>query len=217
MQLFDVFVLIYKTLICYLFLSLILRLMGKREISQISMFDLVCFLIISELFSLSLNNLDSSIFHSIIPITIIVILQIINANLSLKSRKFRKFVEGYPTFLIYKGQIQFKTLKKNRYNLDDLLLLLRNKDCFNINEVEFALLENNGDLNIILKKENQFIDPLPIIEEGKINNITLKRINKNEDDILKIVNENNYKKISEIYIMILLKGEVIIVPYKETN
>ena len=104
----DILLLSGKTVICYVFLMTILKWMGKREIGKVSTFDLVVFFVVSELFSLSLNDPKSSIFHSLIPIIIIVLFQLITAVISLKNRKFRKFMEGTPSFLIINGEIDYE-------------------------------------------------------------------------------------------------------------
>ena len=100
MSLNEICLISIKTIGCYLFLIIILRIMGKREMSQVSTFDIVVYLIISELFSLSLNEPEHSILRTIIPISIIVILQLLTALISLKSRRFRNLTEGKPTYLI---------------------------------------------------------------------------------------------------------------------
>ncbi len=217
MNIEEIGMLSYKTLICYIFLILILKIMGKREIGKLSTFDLVCFFVISELFSLSLNEPKSSILHSIIPISIIVILQVFTAFISLKNRKFRKSMEGSPSFLIYNGKVDIKQMKKNRYNLDDLMLQLRAKDIQLPDEVQFGILESNGELNIILKSNNDLLDPLPIIEDGKINKKTLKRVGFTEDEIFNLINEQGYHDVKEIFLMILKKDGSFILPYEKEN
>ena len=217
MTLEEIWHLSYKTIICYVFLILILKLMGKREVGKLSTFDVVVFFVISELFSLSLNEPKASILHSIIPIAIIVVLQIITAFISLKNRKFRKCMEGYPCFIVYKGEINIELMKKNRYNLDDFLLQLRIKDAITPEEVEFAILENNGELNVILKKDNDLVDPLPLIEDGKLNYKTLERINMDESRVVEIINQFGYLKIEEIFLLILKKQGPFIIPYKKAK
>ena len=120
-----ILLLIGKTIFSYLFLMIILKVMGKRELSQISMFDVVIFLIMSELFSLALNDNESSLMHFIVPILVIVILELVSAFLSLKFYKIRRFFEGEPTFLIYNGEIDYKSMKKNNYNISNLMIQLR--------------------------------------------------------------------------------------------
>ena len=215
MSLEEIFHLSYKTLICYGFLILILKIMGKREIGKLSTFDIVVFFVISELFSLSLNEPKASILHSLIPISIIVILQILTAFISLKNRKFRKKMEGYPTFLIYNGEINITEMKKNRYNIDDLLLQLRMKDVQTPDEVQFAILENNGELNVILKEDNLLLDPLPVIEDGEVNEKTLNRLNMTKEDLYKIIFQEGYTKFEEIFILILKENGVFLLPYEK--
>lgn len=171
---------IYKTIICYFFLIVILKIMGKREVGKVSTFDIVVFFVISELFSLSLNEPDASILHSLIPITIIVILQIVSAYLSLKSQRIRKIMEGKINFIIYKGEIQQDEMLRQRYNIQDLMTQIRTKDIQSPAEVEFAILEDNGTLNIITKKDCTMNDPEPLITDGKIQKETLIRLGVDE-------------------------------------
>ena len=139
MTLDEIFLLGGKTILSYFLLIIILRIMGKREMSQVSTFDIVVFLIISELFTLSLNEPKLSIFRSIIPIVIIVIFQLTTAFISLKSRKFRLIIEGKPTYLIKNGEIDIKELKRQRYNLDDLMGQLHINNIQSPKEVSFPL------------------------------------------------------------------------------
>ena len=115
----------YKTIVCYFFLLVVLKLMGKREIGKISTFDIVVFFVISELFSLSLNEPEHSILRSIIPVTIIVVLQIATAFASLKFSKIRKGMEGESTYIIYKGKIIQEEMKRQRYTVEDLMMQLQ--------------------------------------------------------------------------------------------
>ena len=151
MTLKEIGMIAYKTIGCYLFLIIILKLMGKREMSKVSTFDIVVYLIISELFSLSLNEPEHSILRTIIPISIIVILQIVTALISLKSRKFRLITEGKPTYLINNGKLDIKQMKRQRYNIDDLMSQLHQNGIQSPKEVAYAFIEDNGNLSIITK------------------------------------------------------------------
>ena len=214
MNIQEVFALIYKTVFCFFFLILILKLMGKREIGKISTFDVVVFFIISELFSLSLNEPFKSLWHSIIPISIIVILQILLAFISLKSRKMRNIVEGKLTYIIYKGEIDQNIMKKQRYNIDDLMTQLRNKDVQLPSEVEFAILEDSGNLNI-MKKDQCILDcPEPLISDGKIVKEVIQKLNLSED-ILRIRLLNyGYESEKEIFLALQTNSGLYIVPRK---
>lgn len=192
-----------KTLIFYFFLLLILKIMGKREIGKVSTFDIVVFFVISELFSLSLNDPNGSILHSIIPITIIVILQLLTAFLALKIPSIRLFMEGELTFIIYKGKINIKEMKKQRYNIDDLMSQLRLKSIQYPSEVEFAILEDNGTLNIIKKSDCTLKDPSPLISDGVVNKMVLKRLNMSKNLLIDMLNKEGYYNLKDIFICLL--------------
>ena len=217
MDIISILLLIGKTIFSYIFLMIILKIMGKRELSQISMFDVVIFLIMSELFSLALNDKDSSLMQFIVPIIVIVILELVSAFLSLKSYRIRRFFEGEPTFLIYNGEIDYKAMKKNNYNISNLMIQLRNNNVQSPIEVSFAILEGNGILNIIKKDEQLVLYPDPIIMDGKLNKIALKNMDLKEEDVLLMIAKNNYHSYEEIFFAQLLVDGIYIVPFKSIN
>lgn len=176
----EIFQIIYKTILCYFFILFCLKIMGKREIGEISAFDIVVFFIISELFSLSLNEPEHSILRSIIPVSIIVLLQLVTALISLYVPKFRSLMEGKKSYLIYKGVIQQNEMKRQRYTIEDLMAQLRMKEIQTPQDVEYAILENNGELTIIKKDNCIMLSPDPLIMDGKINKTALARITKDE-------------------------------------
>lgn len=214
MKLIEIGQVAYKTVICYVFLLMVLKLMGKREIGKISTFDIVVFFVISELFSLSLNEPEHSILRSLIPVAIIVVLQIVSALLSLKFPKFRKGLEGESTYIIYKGVIQQNEMKKQRYTIEDLMMQLRTKDIQSPDEVEFAILETNGSLNIIKKSDCEFVSPDPVIMDGKINKTTLKRTGK---DIAWLESELDKKGLQakEVFLGLFLKSGLYLLPFEK--
>lgn len=186
----DFLIVIFRTIFFYLFIIIVFRIMGKREIGQLSIQDLVISILMAELVAISIENKNDSILLTIIPIVILLILEIIFALIALKSNKFRNILEGKPSLIIDKGKLNFNELVKQRYTLDDLLLELRKKNIKNIDDVEYAILENNGTLSIFkynfLKLTSS--NPFPLILDGVIQKDTLKYLNKNTkwvDDILK--------------------------------
>lgn len=214
MSFYEIIILISKTIFSYIFLLIILKIMGKREMSQVSIFDLVIFLIMSELFSLALNDIDSSILHFVIPVIIIVILELVSAFISMKSIKVRNFLEGKVSFIIYKGEIDYLEMKKNRFNISDLMLQLRNKDIQSPIEVEFAILEGNGILNVIKKKDLLVEYPDPLIINGKVNDEALKKLSLNENFLYSELSKLNYTSPSQIFFAQYLKNGLFIVPFK---
>ncbi len=175
----------FRTIILYFFIVICYRIMGKKEVGQLGIIDLIVSFSIAELASLSIENIDKSIFISILPITILVILEMLLSFISLKSASFRKTIDGNPEIIIKDGKINKSIMKKLRYTLDDLLTQLRGKNISSLENVKYATLETDGSLSIT----NNY--PMPLITNGKIDNDTLNYINKDIDwlyDILKTYN-----------------------------
>ncbi len=213
----EALLVIGKTIICYFFLIITLRIMGKREVGKVSTFDIVVFFVISELFSLSLNEAETSILHSLIPVTVIVILQLGTAFLSLKFPKVRNAMEGSTNFIIYKGKIVQSEMKKQRYNIEDLMIQLRSKDVQSPQEVEYGILEDNGSLNVILKEDCEVLYPDPLILDGRINETALKRMEKDQQYLLAELKKQGYTDPKEIFFAMALKDSFYIVPFESSQ
>jgi len=144
-----------RTIILYLLVVIVLRLMGKQQINQLQPFEFVVTLMIAELATIPMEDTGIPLLKGIIPIFILLVAQITISLLALYNQSFRKIISGTPAILIKDGMIMEKELKKNRYNINDLLEQLRIKNYPNVNEVAFALLETNGELSIIPKSEQR--------------------------------------------------------------
>ena len=170
----------FRTVFFYFFVTLAYRLMGKREVGQLGVIDLIVSILIAELVAISIENIDKSIFLTIIPITLLVIVEITLAFISIKSRTFRTIFSGKPSIIINRGIINYKEMIKQRYSLDDLLVSLRSNGIKSLDEVEYAFLETNGKLSIFkynfLKLNSNY--PIALIVDGVIQNKTLKEIRK---------------------------------------
>ena len=178
----ELLTVVSRTIFFYIFILIIYRLMGKREIGQLSIQDLVVSILIAEMVAISIENTKDTLWLTIIPIIVLVVLEIVAAFASLKFNRFRNLIEGKPVLIINKGVINFKEMVRQRYTLDDLLLELRSNNIKNLQDVEYAVLENNGKLNVFkynflkIKSEN----PFPLILDGIVQRSTLKYINKSE-------------------------------------
>lgn len=215
MTLIEIFQLTYKTIICYFTLIFILKIMGKRELGQVSTFDIVVFFVISELFSLSLNEPDHSILRSLIPIGIIVILQVLSAFLSLRIPKLRKVFEGKNVIIIDKGKINYENMRNERYNLDDLMEGLFQNHIQSPLEVEYAFLLDSGNMVVIKKSECILLSLDPLIQDGVINKEALKSINMSEDELMLLIKEKGYSDYKKIFFAQLLKDGLYIIPFDE--
>ncbi|TDL30692.1 DUF421 domain-containing protein [Jeotgalibacillus sp. S-D1] len=175
-------------------LFLVTKWLGKKQISQLSFFEYVIGITIGSIGAEVITGLDRSFIHGVIGICAFVVLPIIGDKLSMKSKKLRDFLEGKGTVLIQNGNVIENSLKKERYTVDELMELLRKKDVFQLSDVEFAILEPTGDLNILLKKEKQPLtaedlnitvpymkEPCTIIMDGVVMGQALNSIGKNEE------------------------------------
>lgn len=163
-------------LICvklYIYLIILLRFFGKKEFSQLNVFDFVIFLILAELMALSVGSEDFPFYYSVIATFSLIMIDRIISILLLKNKHIRDILEGRPTYIIFDGCICQKNMKKLRYTIDDLFHQLRVGGVDSVDNVAFAMLETNGQLSIILK-ENQMLDiPEPLINDGNINDYVL--------------------------------------------
>ena len=189
----DMIIVIIRTVFFYFFIFLIYRIMGKREVGQLSITDLIVSLLIAELTVISIENYDKSLLYSLIPIVILVLLQCILAFISLKKPKFRLMLEGNPSLIIKNGKINYNEMLKQRYNLDDLLVQLRDKGYRSIEEVEYAILESSGTLSVFPYETGKSPLPLPIILDGDIQEDTIKHLKKNRKWVYDFLDKKDIK------------------------
>ena len=188
MEIFTIFI---RTLFFYFFIFIIYRIMGKREVGQLGIIDLIVSILIAELVVISIENYDKSVFISLVPILTLTILQLVLAYLTLKKPKIRSFLDGNPSVIIKNGKLNYKEMMRQKYNLDDLLIQMREKGYRSIEEVEYAILENNGTLSIFNKKKETTPLPLPLILDSAIQSDTLKQLKKTEKWVYDILEKKN--------------------------
>ena len=177
----DYLLILLKTLFFYFAIVIFYRFMGKREVGELGIIDLIVSILIAELAAISIEKYDSSVFLMLLPIGVLVILQIVLAKLSLKSDKLRTMLDGDASVIIDNGKVNFKEMIKQRYNLEDLLTQLRARNVKSIEEVEYAILETSGKLSVFTKDANNSGPyPLPLILDGKVQMMTLKKIRRKE-------------------------------------
>ena len=192
---------IFRTIFFYFLIVLAYRIMGKREVGQLGVIDLIVSILMAELIAISIENIEDPIYLTIIPIVILVILEVGLAFVALKSKKFRNVMGGKPSLIINHGKINYKEMIKQRYTLDDLLVALRQQSIKSIEDVEYAFLEINGKLSIFkynfLKLGSDY--PMPLILDGSVQADTLKKIKKNEIWLKRLLMGNKIKKEEVFY------------------
>ena len=173
--------LMVKCIIVYFVIIFALRLMGKREVGELSVFDVVIYLVMSELLAISITDTHSSIFRSLVPIAVLALMQIAISWILLKSKRIRDLFDGKAVILIRDGCIDQQMMRKERYSIDDLMSQLHGKDLSSPDEVAFAILENNGTLSILPKKSCRVRYPHPLISDGVIDREVLRSIGKDRE------------------------------------
>lgn len=144
---------IFLTVLMYIFIFLSMRIMGKREIGKLSVFDLTISIMIAEIAVFVIEDIERPIYDGFVPMATLVLIQVLVAQISLKSRKLRLLVDGKPSILISDGKLHRGEMRKQRYNIDDLLLQLRGQNIDSPADVEFAILETSGQLTVIEKNK----------------------------------------------------------------
>lgn len=174
-----IWTIIFRTVLFYFLVVIAYKIMGKREVGELGVFDFIISMLISQLIAICIENYKDPIWFVIVPTLILVLFQIIFSFLSLKSNKFRDILDGKESVIISNGKLNFSEMKKQKYNLNDLLLQLRDKGIRTIEEVDYAILETNGKLSVFQKQDdNNNIFPLPLVLDGVIEENNLKFINK---------------------------------------
>lgn len=178
----ELWIVLFRTVFFYFFIVLLYRIMGKREIGQLGIIDLIVSILMAELVAISIENTNESLMQTVVPLLVLGGLEILLAFVSIKSRRFRSFFDGKPSLIICNGKVNYKEMIRQRYSMDDLLLSLRQKSIRDINEIEYAFLEPNGKLSIFkynfLRMKTSY--PMPLILDGEVNKKTLNYLKKDK-------------------------------------
>ena len=210
----EIFNALFRTVFFYFVVVIAYRIMGKRELSQLQVIDFIVSILMAELIAISIENIDDPIHLALIPIIALVIIEIVLAKISLKSKKFNDVMSGKPSLIILNGKLNFKELVKCRYSLDNILLELRQNGIKSISDVEYAFLETNGKLSVF--KYNFFKTstdyPMPVIVEGSIDINTLKYINKNKVWVLNELRKRKIK-LEDVFYSFYKNSKLYIIKY----
>jgi len=196
----DILIISMRTIILYFLIWFIFRLMGKREIGELSILDLVIFMMIAEIAVLAIEEVEDRMLHTVWPILLLTFIQITLAYLSLKFQGVRRFLDGKPALLIINGKIDEGAMRKQRYNFDDLLIQLRENNIDSIQDVSYAILEPSGKLAVVEKenKRKHAALELPLVADGVVQHDHLKQINQNEQWLKDELAKRGYHDIEQI-------------------
>lgn len=210
-----------RTIILYILVLVTMRLMGKREIGQLQPFELAIAIMIADLASVPMANVGVPIFSGIIPILALLAVNLVISNINLKSVTLRKVICGKPTILVYRGKIDEKALKKEKFTVNELQERLREDNVFNLGDVEFAILETSGQISVIQKPDKRNTTPadfnimpeyegIPydLVVDGKIMYENLKALGKDEKWLEKEVGKFKIKPNQALVVTIDGKGQI---------
>lgn len=193
-----------RTIFLYIIVLIVMRLMGKREIGQLQPFELVVSILIADLASIPMADSGIPITNGIIPILGLLVMHLLISLINIKSMKAREILCGKPSILIYRGRIDEKVLKKERFTLNELQERLRGNNIVNIGDVEYAILETSGQLTVIPKPNKRNTTPqdfniMPeyegitydLVIDGKVMYDNLKKVGKDYNWLKKQVKKFN--------------------------
>ena len=210
-----------RVLIIYILVLIVMRLMGKRELGQMQPFELVIAIMIADLASVPMADTGIPITNGIIPILALLLVQLVISIINLKSINGRKIICGMPSILIYRGKIDEKALKKERFTVNELEERLRGNNIVNLGDVEYAILETSGQVTVIQKpeKRNTIPEDFNIIPEyegipydlvidGKIMHENLKAIGRDYNWLKKQVEKFKIKPEQALVVTFDGKGQI---------
>lgn len=221
------FITFIRTIIMYFFMILSLRMLGKRQIGELEPSELVVTIVISEVAALPIQDTSQPIINSLIAISLLLILEVLLSFGAYKNFTVRKIFFGTPSVFYEKGAINQREMSKQRFNLNDLMETVRNTGATSLSEVDYVIMETNGNVSVIPKPEYSPVTPMNleikstspnfisyvIIDNGHINKNNLNRLGFNEEWLKKQLKNHKVSKAAEVFCMTADKqGEVVIIP-----
>ncbi|GGG20029.1 YetF domain-containing protein [Paenibacillus abyssi] len=235
----DITIILVRTVLIYFVVFLVMRFMGKREIGKLTVFDLVISVMIAEIAVLVIEDPNRPILEGILPMIALFLVQVGIAFLTLKSRTLRLWFDGKPSVIIAKGKLNRDTMRKQRYNLDDLMLQLRENKVASVSDVEFAILETSGKLSVVEKdksssKDNKSLKdndreervippkfryeilPIPLIMDGKVQDENLEKLEKNRFWLKNQLRQQGIRDLKDVFLCTLDHKGKMFVDTKQT-
>ncbi len=220
-------VFVARTLVLYFVVVVSMRIMGKRQIGEMQPSELVIAIMISDLASVPMQSIDIPLIAGVIPVLTLIVTEIIMSYAGLKSRFLRRIITGEPSIIIYNGHVNEKELRRLRFNLNDLQEQLRMNNTPDIADVEVAVLETNGQLSIIPKKDARAVTvrdlkikdaeeeqiPCMLISDGQIIETEIKRSRKSKEWLMKELKKKN-ASVKDVFIASYNKNDGLFIQLK---
>ena len=202
-----------RTIIIYVVLNIMLKIMGKRQIGELEVSELVSTLLISEIAALPINDTDIPLLPSIIPILFIASMEVIISIVKNKSAKLKKIIEGEPVYIIYKGRLRQKALAENRISINEVLAEMRSQSIADLKSVRYAILEPNGKLSFLKESDSPNISKTVVVDT-KPDFENIKEAGYNEEWLNERLKEKNVK-LCDVFLMTVYENGVVDIIKKE--
>jgi len=205
-----------RTVLIYFVIYLVIRVMGKREIGKLSVFDLVISIMITELAVIAIDDAERALWEGILPMAVLALLQILIAYVTLKSRWLRALFEGNPSYVVSHGKLNREEMRKQRYSLDDLMMQLRENKVTDVADVEFAILEPTGKLTVTTKNPEDEKRkkqggaqapafryeglPVPLIMDGRVQDENLEKIGQTRFWLKRELQQRGIKDAKDVFL-----------------
>lgn len=205
---------VVRTVIVYIILSFSLRIMGKRQLGELDVGELVSTLLISEIASIPIDDPDIPLLNAIIPILFILSVEILISTIKNKSEKLKNVIEGKPEYIIYKGRLLQSALQDNRISVNELLSEMRTQGIGNVDEIYYAAVEQNGALSIIKKDASPMAHA--IIIDGSYIESNIKSLGLGTKYVEKILRDKRIS-LSDVFLMTMTDEGKTSIILKETK
>ncbi|MBR5152121.1 MAG: DUF421 domain-containing protein [Clostridia bacterium] len=219
--------LVWRTIVIYLFVILTLRLMGKRQIGELEASELVVTIIISEIAALPITDTKIPLHHVFLPIGILLVMEHVISYLAYRSVHIRSALYGKPSMLYQKGKLNQKEMRRQRFNLGDLMEELRNQGVISLSQVDYVIMETNGKISVILRSEESPLTPKSqaepednsdlnyvLVDNGHLMKKRLKQLGLNQNWLKKQLKQHKLSSYRQVYYLSFDKGtgETVVIP-----
>ncbi|WP_312756111.1 DUF421 domain-containing protein [Rummeliibacillus suwonensis] len=202
-----------RTTISFIVLLFLARILGKKQLSQLTFFNYITGITIGSIAAEIASQHETPFIDGLVSLIWWSILTLLSSLISLKSSKLRGIIDGDPTIVIKNGELSVQALKTSKLHMDDLLMLLREKSVFSIQDVHYAILETNGELSILKKPAEQSATkqdvkadvsipphiPIEVVNDGKIVQKTMEELNLTDEWLMKKLKKQNIQDLQDVF------------------
>jgi len=194
MEVLNMLVVFARAVILFIVVFLVMRLMGKRELSQIQPYEFVIIILVADLVSGPMSDRNMTTFYGIVPVLALLVMYTILSFLLKTNKKVQNLVSGNPVLLIANGKIIEEEMRKQQYMIEDIMSQIRSRGIFKLQDVAYGILETNGNLNVIAKSELQGKIPLNVINDGARLDSNLKILGISDEKLDKLLKKHKLKE-----------------------